>query len=220
MMPWKCRRLLPLWVALLLLSACTTNPYTGQPQVSKSAAGAGIGAAAGAAIGALAGRNHAKGALIGAGVGALAGGAVGAYMDVQEAKLRERLRGTGVGVRRVGDEIVLAMPGNVTFETDRSDIRPAFYDVLSSVAAVVQEYDKTLIEVSGHTDSTGSEAYNQSLSERRAASVADYLVAQGIDRRRILHQGFGESRPVASNATAEGRQRNRRVELRLVPITS
>jgi outer membrane protein OmpA-like peptidoglycan-associated protein len=208
----------------VLVAACTTNPYTGERQVSKTAAGAGIGAAAGAAggaiVGALAGRDAAMGALIGAGVGALAGGAVGAYMDVQEAKLRERLRGTGVSVTRTGNEITLNMPGNVTFETDRADIRGSFYDVLNSVALVLKEYDKTVIEVMGYTDSTGSEAYNQTLSERRAGSVADYLVAQGLDRRRVLSKGFGETHPVADNATPEGRQANRRVELRLVPLTA
>ncbi len=203
-----------------LLLACTTNPYTGQPQISKTAAGAVLGAAGGAAIGALAGRDRAKGALIGAGVGALAGGAVGAYMDVQEARLRERLAGTGVGVQRIGNDIVLRMPGNVTFETDRSDIRPGFYDVLSSVGLVLQEYDKTIIEVMGHTDSTGDAGYNQQLSTRRANAVAAYIQSQGVMPARILTRGFGEQYPVADNATAAGRQANRRVELRLVPLTA
>ena len=209
-------------VALLLLTvvACTTNPFTGETQVSKTAAGAAIGAAAGAGIGALAGRDRAKGALIGAGAGALAGGAVGAYMDVQEAKLREQLRGTGVGVTRVGDSLVLNMPGNVTFETNSADIKPSFYDVLNSVGLVLKEYPKTIIEIMGHTDDTGSDAYNQGLSERRAEAVGQYLVAQQIDRRRILTQGFGERFPIAGNDTPEGRQSNRRVELRLVPLTA
>ena len=185
-----------------LLLACTTNPYTGQPQISKTAAGAVLGAAGGA------------------GVGALAGGAVGAYMDVQEARLRERLAGTGVGVQRIGNDIVLRMPGNVTFETDRSDIRPGFYDVLSSVGLVLQEYDKTIIEVMGHTDSTGDAGYNQQLSTRRANAVAAYIQSQGVMPARILTRGFGEQYPVADNATAAGRPANRRVELRLVPLTA
>jgi outer membrane protein OmpA-like peptidoglycan-associated protein len=201
------------------VAACTTNPFTGERQVSKTAAGATIGAATGAAIGALAGRNRARAALIGAGAGALAGGAVGGYMDYQEHKLREQLRGSGVGVTRAGDEIILNMPGNLTFATDSSDIRSSFYDVLNSIVLVLREYDKTIVEVTGHTDSTGSNEYNQRLSERRAASVAEYLVAQRIDLRRLLTQGFGEGYPIASNASAEGRQQNRRVELRLVPIT-
>jgi len=207
-------------LAAVMLVACTTNPYTGEQQVSKTATGAGIGAAAGAAIGALAGRDSAKGALIGAGAGALAGGAVGAYMDAQEAKLRERLRGTGVSVTRSGDNLILNMPGNITFATDSAQINSGFYEVLNSVALVLQEFDKTVVEVMGHTDSTGPEAYNQQLSERRAGSVAQYLAAQEIDPRRLLVQGFGERYPIADNDTPEGRQRNRRVELRLVPLTA
>jgi outer membrane protein OmpA-like peptidoglycan-associated protein len=204
---------------LCLAVGCTTNPYTGEKQISKTAAGAGIGAATGAAIGALASKNHGTGALIGAGAGALAGGGVGAYMDIQESKLRQRLAGTGVGVKRVGDTLVLVMPGNVTFGTNQSDIQASFFPVLNSVALVVKEYDKTRIEVSGFTDSTGTVELNQSLSQKRANSVAQYLIAQGVDARRIVAQGFGQSNPIASNATAEGRQENRRVELRLVPIT-
>jgi outer membrane protein OmpA-like peptidoglycan-associated protein len=207
-------------VLVAFTAACTTDPYTGQPQVSRTAIGAVIGAGVGAGIGALAGRDRAKGALIGAGSGALAGGAVGAYMDYQEAKLRERLRGTGVSVTRVGNEIILNMPGNVTFDTDRAEIRADFYDVLNSVVLVVKEYDKTIIEVMGHTDSTGSDSYNLDLSNRRAASVAGYLKAQQVNPTRVLSQGFGEQHPIGSNDTPEGRQANRRVELRLVPLTA
>jgi len=211
---------------LCTLTACTTDPYTGESQISKTAAGAMIGTAAGAAggaaIGAIAGggRGAAKGALIGAGVGVLSGGAVGAYMDVQEAKLREQLRGTGVSVTRVGDEVVLNLPGNVTFESNQTAIRPSFYAVLNSVSLVLKEYPKTIIEVTGHTDSTGSDSLNQTLSEQRAASVGSYLTAQGIDQRRVLTQGFGKRSPIADNATVEGRQTNRRVELRLAPLTA
>ena len=205
--------------AFALLASCTTDPYTGERKLSKTVIGAGIGAATGAAIGAATGGDRGKRAAIGAGVGALAGGAVGGYMDYQEAKLRERLAGTGVGVTRVGDEIVLRMPGNVTFETDRADIRPAFYDVLGSVALVIQEYEKTVVEVTGYTDSTGAASYNQELSTRRAANVGAYLLSQGVIPQRVLTEGFGEEYPVADNATAAGRQANRRVELRLVPIT-
>lgn len=204
---------------LCFAAACTTNPYTGEKQVSKTAAGAGIGAATGAAIGALASKDRGKGALIGAGAGALAGGAVGAYMDVQESKLRRELAGTGVGVKRVGDTLVLIMPGNVTFGTNESQVQSSFYSVLNSVSKVVKEYPKTRIEISGYTDSTGSTEYNQSLSQKRANSVAQYLIAQGVDARRVVAQGFGETHPIASNATAAGRQENRRVELRLIPIT-
>lgn len=217
---------LALLASLGVLSACTTDPFTGETQLSKTAAGAMIGTVAGAgggaAIGAIAGggRGAAKGAMIGAGVGVLTGGAVGAYMDVQEAKLREQLRGTGVSVTRTGNEIVLNMPGNVTFDTNQSAIKPSFYAVLNSVVLVLKEYPKTIIEVSGHTDSTGTDAHNQTLSEQRAQSVGAYLAAQGIDQRRLLAQGYGKRNPIADNATAEGRQANRRVELRLVPLTA
>ena len=213
-------RIVAATAALCFLAACTTNPYTGERQLSKTAGGALIGSAAGAAIGAVSGRDRAKRAAIGAGIGALAGGAVGAYMDVQESKLRQELAGTGVSVTRVGNELALNMPGNVTFATSSSDIQPGFYAVLNSVGKVLKEYDKTLIEVAGHTDSTGSMAYNQALSERRASSVGRFLTAQGLHPVRVMTQGYGPQMPVADNATKMGRQQNRRVELRLVPITS
>jgi outer membrane protein OmpA-like peptidoglycan-associated protein len=209
-------------MALIMLSGCTTNPYTGERQASKAAIGAGIGAAAGAAVGALSGghsKERRKKALIGAGVGALAGGGVGYYMDVQEAKLREQLRGTGVGVTRVGDEIILNMPGNVTFATNSADVKSNFYGVLNSVSLVLKEYEKTVIEVAGHTDNRGSETYNQSLSVRRAASVGQYLSTQGIEHLRLITVGYGESHPIADNDTSAGREQNRRVELTLAPIT-
>jgi outer membrane protein OmpA-like peptidoglycan-associated protein len=208
--------------ALLMLPACTTNPYTGEQQASKAAIGAGIGAVAGAAVGALSGghsKERRKKALIGAGVGALAGGGVGYYMDVQEAKLRAQLEGTGVGVTRVGDEIILNMPGNVTFATNSADIKSDFYGVLNSVSLVLKEYDKTVVEVVGHTDNRGTETYNQSLSERRAGSVGQYLGSQGLEQMRLITVGYGESRPIADNDSDTGRQQNRRVELTLAPIT-
>lgn len=205
--------------ALCLLVACVTDPYTGEKKVSKTAAGAVIGGATGAAIGAATGGDRGKRAAIGAGAGVLAGGAVGAYMDHQERKLRERLQGTGVSVTRSGDDLILNMPGAITFEVNRADIRSGFFEVLNSVVLVVQEFDKTVIEVSGYTDSTGDASYNQELSERRAESVGNYLKAQGVVPGRVVTRGFGERSPVASNDTPEGRQQNRRVELKLVPIT-
>ena len=208
--------------AISMLLGCTTNPYTGEQQASKAAIGAGIGAAAGAAVGALSGghsKERRKKALIGAGVGALAGGSVGYYMDVQEAKLRAQLQGTGVGVTRVGDEIILNMPGNVTFSTNSADVKSNFYGVLNSVSLVLKEYEKTVIEVAGHTDNRGSETYNQSLSVRRAASVSQYLGTQGLEHMRLITVGYGELRPIADNDTNAGRQQNRRVELTLAPIT-
>lgn len=204
-------------IAAFSLSACTTDPYTGERQASKTAIGAGVGAAVGAGIGAIAGKR--KATLIGAGVGALAGGAVGAYMDAQEAKLRRQLQDSGVSVTRDGDNIILNMPGNVTFDTDSSNIKPDFTNVLNSVALVLNEYEKTYLDVVGHTDSTGSESYNMDLSIRRASSVATYLTGQKVMGDRLLVRGMGETQPIASNATAEGRSINRRVELQIVPIT-
>jgi outer membrane protein OmpA-like peptidoglycan-associated protein len=158
-------------------------------------------------------------ALIGAGVGALAGGSVGYYMDVQEAKLRQQLQGTGVSVTRMGDNITLNMPGNITFKTDSADLNSSFFSVLDSVSLVLKEYEKTIVEVAGHTDSTGSDQYNQALSERRAQTVATYLAGKGVMQQRMITVGAGEGRPVATNDTADGRQLNRRVELTLTPIT-
>lgn len=207
---------------IALLAGCTINPYTGERQASRAGIGAAIGAAGGATAGALTGDNNRerrKRALIGAGVGALAGGGVGYYMDVQEAKLRQKLEGTGVGVTRVGDDIVLNMPGNVTFQTSRSDINSDFFDVLNSVALVLKEFDKTVIEVAGHTDNTGPEDFNQHLSEKRATSVGEYLKSQGIPNMRVLMLGYGELRPIATNTNEGGRQQNRRVELTLAPLS-
>ena len=209
-----------LLLASLLLGACqTTNPYTGQQQTSNTAKGAGIGAAAGAVIGALAGGSR-KSALIGAGIGAIAGGGVGKYMDNEEAKLREQLQGTGVSVTRNGDNLVLNMPGNVTFATNQSDVQASFYPVLNSVALVLKEYEKTMIDIVGHTDSTGSLQHNMQLSQARAASVGAYLQNQGVQAVRIATQGMGPQYPIASNDTPEGRAQNRRVEIVLRPLTA
>jgi outer membrane protein OmpA-like peptidoglycan-associated protein len=205
------------------LAGCqTTNPYTGEQQTSKAAKGAGIGAAAGAVVGLITGddsKERKERALIGAGVGALAGGSVGYYMDVQEAKLRQQLQGTGVSVTRIGDNITLNMPGNITFKTDSADLNSSFFSVLDSVSLVLKEYEKTIVEVAGHTDSTGTDQYNQALSERRAQTVATYLAGKGVMQQRMIPVGAGEGRPVATNDTADGRQLNRRVELTLTPIT-
>ena len=217
------QRLMLAVLAAVMVAGCQTiDPYTGEEKTSSATKGAAIGAGAGALLGILTGddsKERRKRALIGAGVGAVAGGAVGNYMDRQEAELRQQLQGTGVSVTRVGDEILLNMPGNITFETNSADLKPEFFGVLDSVAIVAQKYDKTVVEVSGHTDSTGSAAYNQTLSEQRAATVATYLDNRGIDRQRILAFGRGLTQPIADNATPEGRALNRRVEIRLSPIT-
>lgn len=216
--------ILAIATAMVFVSACETlDPYTREEQTSKATKGALIGAAAGAVVGLITGddalerRQH---ALIGAGIGALAGGSIGYYQDKQEAALRAELEGTGVSVTRMGDNITLNMPGNVTFATDSSDLSPAFFDVLNSVGKVLAEFEQTVVEVAGHTDSTGTDAYNQSLSERRARSVAVYLNSQGVISQRVITVGMGEARPVADNSSSAGRQANRRVEITMVPITA
>ena len=200
----------------------TQNPYTGESQMSKATLGAALAGLAGAGIGALSGddsKERRERALIGAGVGALGGGAVGAYMDNQERRLRQQLQGTGVSVTRRGNDLILNMPGNITFATNSASISGEFYPVLNSVTTVLREFPKTLVDVAGHTDSTGTRAYNMGLSQARAASVADYLRSQqGIDPRRFFVQGYGPDYPIADNATAGGKQQNRRVEITLQPL--
>lgn len=207
-----------------LAAGCqTTDPYTGETKTTSATYGALIGAGAGAAVGMISGRDakqRRQRALIGAGVGALAGGAVGAYMDKQEDELRKVMRDSGVTVTRKGDDIILNMPGNVTFRTDSSELNSQFYKVLDGVALVAKKYDKTIIEVAGHTDSTGTAEYNRQLSQRRATSVADYLTSRGVAQARLMTAAGGEDHPIASNATEQGRAANRRVEVTLAPLTA
>lgn len=208
----------------VVLSACqsnpfqTTNPYTGETEVNKTTKGAGIGAAVGLLTGIIVGGDR-KRLLLATGIGALTGGLVGSYMDREDAKLRAQLQGTGVSVTRVGDQIILNMPGNVTFASNSADVSADFYAVLDSVALVLNEFDKTYVDVVGHTDSTGSMELNQRLSQQRASSVARYLKSQQVLPERILTRGMGPNSPIASNDTPEGRALNRRVEIILTPIT-
>ena len=214
--------MLVLGISLALAGCQSVDPYTGAQKTSNTTKGAAIGAGVGAAIGLITGDSSAerkRRALILAGAGSLAGGAVGNYMDRQEAKLREQLQGTGVSVTRNGDNIILNMPGNVTFMTNSADINASFYQVLNSVALVLKEFDKTVVDIAGHADSTGPEDKNLDLSQRRAGSVSSYLAAQGINAQRLIAVGYGESRPIASNDTKEGRAMNRRVEITLLPVT-
>ncbi len=214
------KKIISLSLALAMLSACTTtNPYTGEQQISKTAGGAAIGALAGAGAGLLAGGDDRRNALIGAGIGALAGGGIGAFMDNQEAELRAQLQGTGVSVTRNGNQIILNMPSNITFATDQDAIQPNFYPTLNSVALVLNKYNQSLVDIYGHTDATGDDGYNLALSQRRAQSVAGYLASQRVDQRRFLVTGLGESRPVASNSNEAGRSQNRRVEIQISPIS-
>jgi len=195
------------------------HPYSGEEKVSNATKGSVIGALSGAAIGAATSSksDRGKGALIGAAAGGAAGGGIGYYMDRQESKLRQQLEGTGVRVVRNGNQIDLIMPGNITFDVNKSTIKSSFTGVLDSVALVLEEFDETIINIEGHTDSSGSASYNQLLSEQRAGSVRDFLLNQGIQSSRTRATGYGERNPIASNETASGREQNRRVELNLVP---
>ncbi|MET4727163.1 outer membrane protein OmpA-like peptidoglycan-associated protein [Lysobacter enzymogenes] len=224
-----------------LLAGCATGgggyyggqqqPYPGDPNqpqqqqggMSKTQKGALIGALAGVAAGLLSGNDateRRQRALIGAGVGGLAGGAIGNYQDRQERALRERMAGTGVDVIRQGDNITLNMPSNITFAFNSANLDPKFDPVLDNVASTLTEYNQTIVEVAGHTDSIGGDAVNQRLSEQRAASVGNYLMSKGLVRDRFILTGAGKTRPIASNDTEAGRAQNRRVEITLVPVRS
>jgi outer membrane protein OmpA-like peptidoglycan-associated protein len=185
----------------------------------RTAIGAGVGAAAGAALGTLVGGNDRRNALVGAGIGLLAGGAAGQYLDRQERDLEASLAGTGAEVERQGDQLLVTMPSQVTFATDSAPIQPQFYSALNSVAQTLQEYPSSYVDIVGHTDNTGEDAYNQRLSESRARAVADHLISRGVNPARVASYGQGESQPVASNETEAGRQANRRVELLITPAT-
>ena len=206
--------------AALLAGCASQNPYDNQPPSSnKTATYGGIGALAGAAAGALISHDdRGKGALIGAAVGGAAGAGYGYYADKQEQELRRSMQGTGVQVQREGDVIQLIMPGNITFATDSAEIASSFYAPLNNLASSFRQYQQNSIEIVGHTDSTGSHAYNMGLSQRRAQSVASYLAAQGVEQTRLSTRGMGPDQPLASNASAEGRAQNRRVEVTLRPL--
>lgn len=197
-----------------LLASCETaqnNPNT--------AGGALVGALGGAAAGTLFGGNDRRNALIGAGVGLLAGAAVGQYLDRQQRDLEQSLAGTGAQVQRQGDALLVNLPASLTFAVDSATIRPEFYGALDNVSTTLNRYPQSYVDIVGHTDSTGSDAYNQQLSERRAGSVANYFRSRGVTPARIAAFGVGETQPIASNATAEGRAANRRVEVKIVPAT-
>ena len=215
------KTLIAVALSTTMIGGCATqDAYTGERQTSKTVIGSVIGAVAGAATGAATSSkgDREKGMMIGAASGGLLGAGIGQYMDRQEAELRQKLEGTGVRVKRDGNNIELIMPGNITFDVDRSNIRTSFHDVLDSVVMVVKEFDQTAIAVGGHTDSTGGFEYNQQLSEKRAESVAQYLLNQGVAKVRVHTRGYGPRFPIASNDTEQGRQKNRRVEIDLMPM--
>jgi len=203
----------------MAISGCTTNPYTGEREAGKSGIGAGIGSLVGAGVGVLSSskKDRGKGALIGAAAGAALGGGAGYYMDVQEAKLREKMQGTGVSVTRNGDNIVLNMPNNVTFDSSSATLKPAGANTLTGVAMGLKEDPKTAGDVVGYTDSTGGKDLNMRLSQQRADSVASSLITQGVDATRLRTSGMGPANPIASNSTEEGKAQNRRVEITLSP---
>jgi outer membrane protein OmpA-like peptidoglycan-associated protein len=210
---------LALVAAMLPLSACVTDPTTGKRTISKAAIGGIGGALGGYLLGDLiGGKRDRTEKIVGAGIGALAGAGAGYYMDEQEKKLRQQTAGTGVNVTREGDNLVLDMPSEVTFGVDSTNIDAGFRNTLDQVASTLTQYEKTYVDVMGHTDSTGSDAYNQTLSERRASAVADYLSIRGVQSARLATRGYGESQPKASNLDPAGRSANRRVEIRLVPV--
>lgn len=209
------KRLLVIAVALLLVVGCAQNPYTGEHR--RTATGATIGAGAGALLGQAVGGST-EGTLIGAAVGATVGGLVGRQMDNQEAELRQQMEGTGVDVYREGDTIRLQAPENITFDINRADIKPQFRSVLDQLARSIQQFPGTLVQVEGHTDSTGAVAHNQTLSENRAGSVRSYLIQRGVDAQRMYAVGYGVTRPIADNNTPAGRAQNRRVEILIVPV--
>ena len=199
--------------AVSMLAACAEGP-------SRNVwTGAGAGAILGAGAGMMAGGDDTRNAAIGAAVGAIAGAAVGDYMDKQEAKLRQQTAGTGIGVERQGDQIALTMPSNITFDVDSSTIKPGFYPALNDVATTLVDYPSTAVDIIGHASSDGPDDYNMQLSQRRAASVQNYLVGQGVASVRMQAIGMGETQPIADNSTAEGRAANRRVEIILTPVT-
>jgi outer membrane protein OmpA-like peptidoglycan-associated protein len=206
----------------LILSSCAIDPYTGQEKTSNALKGGGIGALAGGLAGALIGNNRSggksrEGAMIGAAAGALAGLGIGAYMDKQETDIRRQLQGSGVSVTRQGDQLILNMPSDITFQVAQSMIQGQFISTLDAVSRVFKKYSKTNISITGHTDSDGSNSYNQNLSENRARSVADFISSRGVAPQRMYVQGAGESQPIASNDSSSGKARNRRVEIYIIP---
>lgn len=206
-------------LSLITVSGCVTDPNTGERKVSRTALGGGAGALAGLLLGGLIGGG--TGRIIGAGIGGIAGGAIGYTMDKQIRELRERTAGTGVDISPTdnGQAILVNLPEGVTFDVASAALQPGFRTTLAQIAQSMNQYPNSLIDVYGHTDSTGSDQYNQTLSEARAGTVANYLTVQGVSGARIRSQGFGETMPVADNNTEEGRRRNRRVEIKIVPIS-
>ncbi len=205
--------------SLVTVSGCVTDPNTGEKKISRTAIGGVGGAVAGMLLGGLIGGK--TGRIIGAGIGGVAGAAVGYTMDKQIKELKEQTAGSGIDVTEAdnGSAILVNLPDGVTFDVASYSLKPGFRATLDQVADSLIKYPNSLIDVYGHTDSTGSDAYNQTLSENRARTVAAYLQSRGVPAARIRSQGFGETMPVADNTTEAGRMKNRRVEIKIVPVT-
>jgi outer membrane protein OmpA-like peptidoglycan-associated protein len=206
--------------AAMTISGCVTNPETGERRISRTAIGGVLGAGAGYLLGDIVGgRRDRTERILGAGIGAVAGAGVGAYMDRQERRLREQTAGTGIEVDRQGDQLVLNMPGDVTFNTDSAVVQPQFQSTLDQVAGTLREYPNTYIDIYGHTDSRGSDVYNQGLSERRSVAVSSYLASRGVQSARLATRGYGETALKCPETSEDGLRCNRRVEIRIAPVT-
>jgi len=205
--------------SLLTVSACVTDPNTGEKKVSRTVIGAAGGTVLGGLLGGVIGGK--TGRIIGAGIGGVGGGVIGYKMDQQIKELKEKTEGSGVDVTPTdgGSAILVNLPEGVTFDVGSFALKPNFRATLDEIAESMKQYPDSLIDVYGHTDSTGSDAFNQTLSENRARTVANYLITRGVGAARIRSQGFGETMPVADNATPEGRAKNRRVEIKIVPVS-
>jgi outer membrane protein OmpA-like peptidoglycan-associated protein len=204
-------------ISLVTVSACVTDPNTGERKVSRTAIGGAGGAGLGYLLGSVIGGKTAR--ILGAGIGGVAGGAIGYQKDKQIRELRETTAGSGIDVTEQGDGILLNLP-DVTFAVDSTEVSPAFQSALDRVAQSMIQYPDSLVDVYGHTDSTGSDQYNLDLSQRRADAVARYLISRGVSSARLQAKGMGESYPVADNATADGRAKNRRVEVKITPVST
>ena len=205
--------------SLVATSGCVTDPNTGEQKVSRTAIGGVGGAVLGGLLGGAIGGK--TGRIVGAVVGGAAGGYVGYRMDQQIRELKEETEGSGVDVTEVdnGQAILVNLPDGVTFDVGSATLKPGFRETLDGVADSLIKYPNSLVDVYGHTDSTGSDAFNQTLSERRAQTVANYMMSRGVSQARIRWQGFGETMPIADNGTEQGRARNRRVEIKIIPFT-